>query len=61
MDFLKDIHKVEFKKNPELNKYKKNLLKSKSFKVKLYGFLTFIVLVFLYGFVSGIIDVIKLF
>ena len=61
MDFLKDIDKIEFKKNNELNKYKKNLLKSKYFKVKLYGFLTFIVLIFMYGFVSVIIDVIKLF
>ncbi len=61
MDFMKDMSKVEFKKNKELNKYKNNLLKSKYFKIKLYCLLAGIVIIFIYGFVSIVIDAIKLF
>ena len=61
MDFLRDINKVEFKRNKELNKYKRDLLKGKYFKIKTYLSISIIVIIFLYGVTSIIIDLTKLF
>jgi len=58
MDFLNDMSKVEFKRNKELNKYKKDLLKGKYLSY-LSDFILYSLAI--YGVVSIIIDVIKLF